>query len=75
MFSISIHIEAPDLSKHPIEVPCPQCRLHTWVTLGEIARREVAVCRGCHANLVLADHLGQINRSLSIFNKFLREWR
>jgi hypothetical protein len=62
MFSISIKVEIPDLDKHSIEVPCPACRLHTWVRLGEIRRRDFAVCRGCHANLLLEDHLGGLHR-------------
>jgi hypothetical protein len=62
MLSISIEVIMPDLDRHLIEVPCPRCDLHTWVTLGEIRRRDYAICRGCHANILLEDHLGSMHR-------------
>jgi hypothetical protein len=62
MFSFSLEIQIPNLDKHPIEVPCPNCELHTWVTLGEIKRGDFAICRGCHANILLIDHLGKVKQ-------------
>jgi len=62
MMSISIQVHIPDFDRVRIEVPCPICGLHTWVSLGEIRRRDLAVCRGCHANILLEDHLGGIHR-------------
>lgn len=63
MFSFSIKVELPNLDKHPIEIQCPFCKLHTWVWFGEIKRGDFAICRGCHANICLIDHLGQVKRA------------
>jgi hypothetical protein len=62
MVPISIKVSIPDFDRIPIEVPCPICELHTWVRLGEIRRRGFAICRGCHANILLEDHLGGVHR-------------
>jgi len=64
MFSISIEVNLPEFDKIPIEVPCPICELHTWVTLGSIRRRDFAICRGCHTNILLEDHLGSVHRTI-----------
>ncbi len=63
MFSISLHINIPDFDRIPIEIDCPICGLHTWVTIGEVRRRDFTICRGCHANIMLEDHLGSVHRS------------
>ena len=62
MVTLSIKVSIPDFDRIPIEVPCPLCGLHTWVTLGAIRRRDFAICRGCHANIMLIDHLGGFQR-------------
>jgi hypothetical protein len=62
MISISIKVQIPDFDRISTEVPCPRCGLHTWVKLGEIRRRDFAICRGCHANILLEDHLGGVQR-------------
>jgi len=62
MISISFKVNIPDFDSIPIEVPCPICGLHTWVTIGAIRRRDFAICRGCHANILLEDHLGSFQR-------------
>jgi hypothetical protein len=72
MLSISISMTMPDLDREPIEVPCPRCDLHTWVTLSEIRRRDYAVCRGCHANILLEDHLGSMHRIIRDTESILR---
>lgn len=62
---ISINFEIPDFDKHEIEIQCTVCRLHNWVKLGEIRRRDFTICRGCHYNILLVDHLGK-------YQKFIR---
>lgn len=62
MVSISLEVSVPHFDRVPIEVPCPICGLHTWVKLGEIRGRDFAICRGCHANILLEDHLGGVHR-------------
>jgi len=74
MVSISLTVEIPDFDRVPIELPCPVCGLHTWVRLGEIRRRDLAVCRGCHANVVLYDHLGSVHRFVRGVEKTLRDF-
>ncbi len=66
MISISLEIDIPNFDKIKLEIPCPICSLHTWVTIGEIRRREFTICRGCHANIILEDNMGG-------FHKFVRQ--
>lgn len=71
MFKISIKIQMPNFDRHEIEIECPICRLNNWVRLGEIRRRDFSVCQGCHANLLLEDHLGSLQRTIrEIENSF-----
>ena len=70
-FSLKI-INIPDLDRHQIEVQCPVCLLHMWVNLGEFRRRDFVICRGCHANILLEDHLGQVHRSVRDFEQMLK---
>jgi hypothetical protein len=70
-FSIKV-INFPDLDRHPIEVKCPVCQLHTWAKLGEVRRRDFVICRGCHANILLDDHLGQVHRFVRSFEEMLK---
>jgi len=74
MFSISfsLKVNIPDLDRLSIEVECPMCQLHTWVRLGEFRRRDFVICRGCHANIVLADHLGGLHRFKESFEQILK---
>lgn len=73
MFSIKVEVTIPDFNKHPIEIDCPYCGLHTWVTLGEIQRREAVVCRGCKVMFVMEDHLGQVKRTIKTITKTLKK--
>ena len=73
MFSLELKVEMPDFDKYRLEVPCPLCKLHTWVTLGEIRRQEMTICRGCHVNIYLEDHLGQIQRFTQKFQKMISD--
>ena len=72
-FSFSIKVlNIPELDQVPIEVECPVCLLHTWVKIGEVRRRDFVICRGCHANILLEDHLGQIHRCVRGFEEMLK---
>jgi hypothetical protein len=62
MFKISISVTVPNLDKRWIDVPCPLCALETAVTLGAIRLGDVVICRGCHANIRLQDHLGALHK-------------
>jgi transposase-like protein len=73
MLNFSITIQLPDLDRHEIEIDCPICKLSNWVKIGEIRRRDYVVCRGCHANLLLEDHLGQVQRFTQEFEHLFKE--
>lgn len=62
MLKLTISVEIPNLDKRSIDVPCEACGLETPVTLGAIRLGDVIVCRGCHANIRLHDHLGALQR-------------
>lgn len=74
MFELSIHISPFDLSRHEVEIDCPLCTLHNWATFGQIQRREVLICRGCHSNIFLEDHLGSTQRSIKIINDAFKQF-
>jgi len=74
MFELSISVSIPDFDKHPVEVDCPYCKLHTWVTMGEIRRRDISICRGCHRNIILEDYLGSFQRSIRNIQNQLRNF-
>lgn len=67
--SIEIQITMPDWDSIELEIPCPRCKCHTWVNLGDIRLGGYRVCRGCHANIKLIDHLGQVGKIKSAFSK------
>lgn len=71
MLRVSLTVQIPDLDKRLIEVECPRCCLHTYVRLGEIRRRDFAICRGCHATVRLDDHLGTFHRFTRTFTRTL----
>lgn len=58
MFKISVSVTVPNLDKHQMSVTCPLCDLDTPTTLGAIRLGDTIVCRGCHSNIKLEDHLG-----------------
>lgn len=63
MFSVSISVQIPELDRIALEIDCPVCALSTRVTLGDIRLGGVTICRGCHANIRLEDHLAQYHRA------------
>jgi hypothetical protein len=62
MFKLTVSVKIPNLDKHWIRIPCPVCDLETPATLGAVRLGDVIVCRGCHANIRLQDHLGTLHR-------------
>lgn len=72
---ITFSVTWPDLDRMEVDIPCPFCRLGTEVNLGEIRRHEIAICRGCHANIRLEDHMGQVHKLVRMFNHILDDWR
>jgi hypothetical protein len=75
MLGISIKIEMPDFDRHEIEIDCPVCKLGNWVKLGEIRRREYSICRGCHSNIFLEDHMGGIQRFTRQLIKIFKDFK
>ena len=70
--SKSTKTKIPNLDRCEVEIECPICRLHSWVRLGEIRRRDFLICRGCHANILLEDHLGSLQKIIRTIEKKLR---
>lgn len=62
---------SPSLGRQEIEIPCPRCGLHSWVSFAQVLRRDYAVCRGCHANLMLDDHMGTVKRAVRSFDRLV----
>ncbi|WP_157608174.1 hypothetical protein [Teredinibacter turnerae] len=69
---ISINVTIPDFDRKEIEIDCPLCKLGNWVQLGQIKRREYLVCRGCHSNIHLQDHLGGVQRATNALNNIFK---
>lgn len=72
MFKVTLSVTVPNLDKHWISIPCPVCDMETPVTLGAVRLGDVVVCRGCHANIRLQDHLGALHRFERRFVKMLQ---
>ena len=72
MFKLSISVTVPNLEKRWLRIPCPVCELETPVTLGAIRLGDTIICRGCHANLRLDDHLGALHRFERWFARTLK---
>jgi hypothetical protein len=69
MFKLSVSIGRwPSLDRHQVEIKCPRCRLHTWVSFAQARRRDVVVCRGCHANIALRDDRASVHRAVRLID-------
>lgn len=73
MLKLSIQVEIPDLDRIEVEVPCPRCKLSTYVLLGKIRRRDYVICRGCYSTINLIDHMGSFDRAKKRITKMLKE--
>jgi hypothetical protein len=74
VFSVTIttKVTIPNLDRQWIEIPCPLCELTTPTTLGAIRWSDVVVCRGCHANIRLIDHMASFHRFKRKFAAMLK---
>ena len=72
---LSITVTTPNFDRKEIEIDCPLCKLGNWVQLGQIKRREYLVCRGCHSNIHLQDHLGGIERVTKTLNNMFKGFK
>jgi hypothetical protein len=70
---ISVEIPSLDLDGREIDVDCPVCSLETLTTLGEIRRGDIIICRGCHANIWLEDHLAENARLRDRLRKMFKD--
>jgi hypothetical protein len=68
MITVTVTGRMESLGRQEVEIPCPQCSLHSWVTFAQILRRDFAVCRGCHANILLDDHMGTVKNAVRRFD-------
>ena len=72
---LSLHLSAkiPNLDRHRIEVPCPLCDLTTCTTMGAVRLGDTVVCRGCHSNIRLQDHMATFHRFKRKFETMLKQ--
>ena len=74
MIDFSIKIDIPDFDRQEIEIDCPVCKLGNWAKLGEIRRRDYLICRGCHVNILLEDHLGGVQRFIDKMKNIFKDF-
>lgn len=74
MIEIKVTGSSINFDKDEIEIECPQCRLETWVSFGEIMRNDFTICRGCHSNIILEDHLGGFKKGIKTIEKLLNNF-
>ncbi len=78
MIKVTVTGRMTSLGRREIEIPCPRCNLHTWVSFAQILRRDFAICRGCHANIFLDDYMGAVRNAVRridrAFNALLRSF-
>lgn len=73
---IEIKITGPKINfdYNESEIECPRCRLETWISFGEIMRNDFTICRGCHSNIILEDHLGEFRKGIKTIEKLLNNF-
>lgn len=69
---ITLTYSLPDIDKMEIQFPCPNCKLNTSITLGQVRREEYFICRGCHATVRAIDHMGGVQQLKRKMNNLLR---
>lgn len=72
MFSIKVTVTVPNLDQLSTQVPCPLCELETPTTMGAIRLCKTIICRGCHANIRLQDHMAGFHRLKRMLEESLR---
>src|SRR5690242_16645084 len=72
VFSVKVSVTVPNLDLLGMEVPCPLCELTTPTTMGSIRLSRTIICRGCHANIRLQDHMASFHRFKRMFEASLR---
>jgi len=74
MIEIKVMGSTINFDKHEHEIECPHCRLETWISFGEIMRNDFIICRGCHANIILEDHLGDFKKGIKTIENLLKNF-
>lgn len=64
MLRVAVTRKVAPIEQRSIELPCPRCRLRTWVRLSQVLRGRTFLCRGCHAGIIAHDRLGRARRSI-----------
>lgn len=72
MFKLTISVSVPELDRRWIEIPCPRCDIRTDVALGAVRLGDTVVCRGCHSNIRLQDHMAFLHSFRRRFTKLLK---
>jgi len=56
-----------------VEVPCPKCGFFNALWLRQARLRDVIICRGCHSNVRLEDHMNEVRKAERNFRQAVRE--
>lgn len=64
----------------PLTATCPLCEFQNTFTVKQVRLRDIIICRGCKANIQLADHMNeckkmnyQTERAIDEFQKSLKK--
>lgn len=53
------------------DAACPRCGFHNSFSLVQVRVRDVIICRGCHCNIRLEDHLNSYRKARASMNRAL----
>lgn len=56
-----------------MDLVCPRCRFGNNASIKSIRIRDVIICRGCHANVRLDDHLNSVRATERRIRRALAE--
>lgn len=60
-----------EFERQTLPVPCPGCGFDNAVELRQVIEGDTIICRGCHANIQLADENGQLAAARDELSGFL----
>ncbi len=58
-----------EISKHKIDIKCPECSHEIKITLGQVGKGETVVCSACQSNIKLIDNNDSTKRGINDINK------
>ena len=62
-----------DIDRIETEAACPRCDFYYGFTFQQVRLRDVIICRGCHSNIRLDDHLNTFRKARASIDRSMRE--